>query len=481
MKRISKCFLALFLILSMCLSTYKTVEVSSKANMIITQTSDKLLGNFIGSAYNIFYGREADLDGFRYWYNMLSTGKVSARTFIEKFVLESKEFLDSVKLKEEFISKIYRFIFGRDTDKQGKQYWLDYIDGRILYYYRSEYPSTYKNSEILILRWNINDSPKVISDVMNKLIFSDEFAVRISLMNIKLDKNNVNIPVNRTDALSIYNLLENDIKLVDYTDEIEKRKQEALRLEQDLINRVGSSRLKNKILTYLGDMVNNVAVSFYDVTTKESFDINGDVLFKAGSTHKVPLTIVLYDLVQSGKINLNSKVEYVHSQHYEGGSGVLQGYLVGEYLPPQTFAELSKRSLLNSDNIAANMLITGINQVTSLYREYGKILEEPLNRTGNLFSTNEMRKFLLKLYENKDNNPYYKNIIQYLKDSSTGVRMGRYIPEGIVANKYGSFQGNYHDIGIVFGDRPFILVIYTKDLSNAEKVIADISKIVYER
>ncbi len=57
--------------------------------------------------------------------------KVSARTFIEKFVLESKEFLDSVKLKEEFISKIYRFIFGRDTDKQGKQYWLDYIDGRI--------------------------------------------------------------------------------------------------------------------------------------------------------------------------------------------------------------------------------------------------------------------------------------------------------------------------------------------------------------
>ncbi len=461
MKRISKCFLALFLILSMCLSTYKTVEVSSKANMIITQTSDKLLGNFIGSAYNIFYGREADLDGFRYWYNMLSTGKVSARTFIEKFVLESKEFLDSVKLKEEFISKIYRFIFGRDTDKQGKQYWLDYIDGRILYYYRSEYPSTYKNSEILILRWNINDSPKVISDVMNKLIFSDEFAVRISLMNIKLDKNNVNIPVNRTDALSIYNLLENDIKLVDYTDEIEKRKQEALRLEQDLINRVGSSRLKNKILTYLGDMVNNVAVSFYDVTTKESFD--------------------LYDLVQSGKINLNSKVEYVHSQHYEGGSGVLQGYLVGEYLPPQTFAELSKRSLLNSDNIAANMLITGINQVTSLYREYGKILEEPLNRTGNLFSTNEMRKFLLKLYENKDNNPYYKNIIQYLKDSSTGVRMGRYIPEGIVANKYGSFKGNYHDIGIVFGDRPFILVIYTKDLSNAEKVIADISKIVYER
>ncbi|BAK81467.1 serine hydrolase [Candidatus Arthromitus sp. SFB-rat-Yit] len=481
MKRISKCFSALFLILIICSFLYKVTEVSSKTNMVVTQTSDKLLGNFIGSAYNIFYGREADLDGFTYWYNMLSKGMSSAKTFIEKFVLESNEFLESVKLKEEFISKIYRFIFGRDTDKQGKQYWSNYIDQRILYYYKDEYPLTYKDNEILTLRWNINDSPKVISDVMNKLIFSDEFAIRVSLMNIKLDEGNINIPKNRTSALSIYNSLENDIKVLDYTDEIERRKQEALKLEKNLINSLGSSKLKNKILTYLGDRVDNVGVTFYDITTKESFSINGDVLFKAGSTHKVPLNIVLYDLVQAGKIDLNSRVEYIHSKHYESGSGILQNYVVNEYLSPQTFSELSKRSLLNSDNIAANMLISGISEVTSLYREYGKILGAPLDRTGNLFSTNDMTKFLFKLYENKDNNPYYKNIIQYLKDSSTGVRIGRYIPEAIVANKYGSFQGNYHDMGIVFGDRPFILAIYTKDLSNAEKVIADIAKIVYER
>ena len=127
------------------------------------------------------------------------------------------------------------------------------------------------------------------------------------------------------------------------------------------------------------------------------------------------------------------------------------------------------------------MLITGINQYTSLYREYGNILGYPLNRIGNMFSTNEMNMFLKKLYYNEKNNLYYKDIIEYLKKSSTGVRIGRYIPESIVANKYGAYQGNYHDIAIVYGDRPFILSIYTKDLSNPETIISNIAKIVYER
>ena len=86
-----------------------------------------------------------------------------------------------------------------------------------------------------------------------------------------------------------------------------------------------------------------------------------------------------------------------------------------------------------------------------------------------------------KLYYNEKNNLYYKDIIEYLKKSSTGVRIGRYIPESIVANKYGAYQGNYHDIAIVYGDRPFILSIYTKDLSNPETIISNIAKIVYER
>lgn len=479
MKRVSKYLLSLFFMILSCFIMYRAS--ASSANVLAARTSDKLLGNFIGSAYNIFYGRDADYDGFSYWYRMIGSGQVSVSTFIEKFVLESKEFRESVKIKEDFIQKMYRFIFDRDPDEEGLNYWNGYIDNKIVEYYSKEYPNSYTSSEILILRWNINDSPKVIREVVEKMIHSDEFSVRVSLMNVKLDKESLNIRRDRANPLEIFNSLDKVMYKSDFSKEIMKVSQMADQLQLDINNRSTSMRLRNKIIKYLGANINNVAVSFYDLTTNESFDINGDVLFKAGSTYKVPLNLVLYDLVQAGKIDLNEKVEYVHSKHYEGGSGVLKDYVVDETLPSQTFGELSRRSLLNSDNIAANMLITGISKYANIYGEYGKILGYPLNRTGNLFSTDDMMIFLKKLYYNKDKNPYYKNIITNLKNSSIGVRIGRYIPDNIVANKYGSFNGNYHDIGIVFGDKPFIICIYTNNVNNAEKVIADIAKFAYER
>ncbi len=479
MKSVSKYFIIMFLSLVILLN----VGYNTKANTlnVMTKTSDKILGNFIESAYNVLYNRESDLDGFTYWYNMLSSGQATAKDFIKKFVLESPEFFENTKLKKDFIDKLYRFILGRKVDKEGIKYWLNYIDGRILYNYKKQYPSSYKNSDILTLRWNINDSPKVVNEVVDLIMNSGEFSIKVSFMNIKLNEDDILLSSNRTSPLNVYNNVVRQIDVYDYTNEEREMDHRAKTLIKNILSKSESSLLKAKILNYLGKNVYNVAVSFYDVKTKESFDINGDILFKAGSTHKVPLNIVLYDLVQKGKIDLNSTVPYIHNKHYEGGSGVLQNYVVNNTLAPQTYGQLSKLSLINSDNIAANMLISGINSHDNLYKRYGEILGYPLNRTGNLFSTNEMNEFLKRIYYNENNNPYYKNIVEYLKRSSVGVRLGRYIPDSIIANKYGSYGENYHDISIVYGDRPFILSVFTKNLPNAETVIAQIGKLAYER
>ncbi|NFR45182.1 serine hydrolase, partial [Clostridium botulinum] len=36
-----------------------------------------------------------------------------------------------------------------------------------------------------------------------------------------------------------------------------------------------------------------------------------------------------------------------------------------------------------------------------------------------------------------------------------------------------------HDISIIFPDNPYIFIIYTKDIENAEEKIAQISKAIY--
>lgn len=463
-----------------CFSTITYKETYSAS--INLKTSDKLLGNFIESAYNIFSNVKSDFNSFSYWYDGLSKGTLTAKYFIEKFVLESSRFSRTARIKEDFIDRIYKFLFGRDPDKEGIKYWTKYINQKIIYYYKNEYPYDYTENEIITLRWNINNSPKVIYDFINKIMESDEFSSRISSMNVKINRNDFISKVNRSDAKSIYNSLNVNFKIKDYSKEILEAKSKAISLQEKLFNdNEPSSSLKNKILNYLGENVQNVALSFYEISTGESFDINGSQLFKAGSTYKVPLNIILYDLVHAGKINLDDLVEYNHAKHYEGGSGFLQNYIVDQVLPAQSFGNLSKQSIINSDNIAANMLITGISKYTSIYGDYGKILGYPLNRDGNDFTTNEMNTFLKRIYYNEDNNPYYKILIEYLKNSSNGVRIGRYIPDKIVASKYGFYQENYHDIAIVYGDKPFILSIFTRNLKNAEKVIADIAKIIYER
>lgn len=473
---------------SLCL--FLNVGFTSKASNlnVMTKTSDKLLGNFVESAYNVLYNRKSDLDGFTYWYEILGTGQATVKDFIKKFVLESGEFFEKTKLKKDFIDKLYKFILGREVDKKSSNFWINYIDEKILEYYKKEYPNSYKRSDILTLRWNINDSPKVVDEVVNLIMNSAEFSIRVSFMNVKLDDNHVMLSTNRTNPLNIFNSTIKNVNSYDYSNEEKELKEKAETLMKKLSLKSEAppknsimSPLEAKILNYLGSNVSNVAISFYDIKTKESFDINGDILFKAGSVYKVPLNMVLYDLVQKGKINLNDTVPYVHEKHYESGSGLLQNYIVDETLPPKTYANLSKLSLINSDNIAANMLISGISLHANLYKEYGKLLGHTLNRKGNLFSTNEINEFLKKIYFNEGGNPYYERIIDYLKKSSVGVRLGKYIPDSIIANKYGSYDGNYHDVAIVFGNRPFILSVFTRNLPNAETIIAQVGKMVYER
>ena len=478
-----KKFLKYFVCINFALILFFT-STKVFAMTVSTQESDKLLGNFIESAFNIFYGRESTMKEFSSWYNKLSKGQITVEEFV-KSIVQSKEFKENVQLKTDFVYRLYKFLLDREADEEGMTYWTNYIKDRILFYYKDEYSQEYLKNDILNLRWNINESPKMVDEIVEKIISSPEFLSRVSQMNIKFKQSDI-ISKNRIGASKIYAERKINIEIFDNSQEILEAQNKAkstllnLKMEDENIKSV----LKSKVLKYLDENVldiENIAVSFYDVNTGESFDINGDVLFKAGSTYKVPMNLILYDLVQAGKVDLNELVEYNHEKHYEGGSGILQKSLEDEHIDSQRLEDLSRLSIVNSDNIAANMLMTGIRKYANIYREYGNMLGYQITHTGNLFTSNEMNKFLKKLYFNEKDNPYYNVLIGYMKASSSGVRIGRYIPDDIVASKYGSYQGYYNDIAIVDGKNPFILSILTKDLPNAETIISNVAKIIYQR
>ena len=233
--------------------------------------------------------------------------------------------------------------------------------------------------------------------------------------------------------------------------------------------------LQVQIKEYLGDDINNVGLSYLDINSRKSFNINGDNIFLAASTVKVQMNMVLADMIQSGQVSEDEKLEYT-SDMYEDGTGILKDSDLTDPLPIML---LSKYSIIHSDNIATNMIINRIGY-DNLRDSIDTKIGHATDHSDNYITPNDETKLLNLLYKNTDNNPYYENIVDDMKNTDFNDRINLFIPEDIVAHKIGNYDNYVNDVGIIYTSQPFILSIYTNNLNNANGVIAHISKMIYD-
>jgi beta-lactamase class A len=233
--------------------------------------------------------------------------------------------------------------------------------------------------------------------------------------------------------------------------------------------------LEQKIRDYLGTNVSKVGLGYYDIQTGKGFSINGDKYFTAASTVKVQMNMVLFDMVKEGKVKINESLQYTQSD-YEAGTGILQGKDKSKPIPLLT---LSDYSIIYSDNIATNMIMRRIGR-TEMKRRFGVKVGHSVPVDKNSVTPNEGMTFLKQLYENKDNNEYYTRLIGIMKTTVFHDRLDKYVPKSIVAHKIGNYGAFVNDVGIVYAPKPYIITVYTEGMPNANEVIANISKILYE-
>ncbi|MDV3427255.1 MAG: class A beta-lactamase-related serine hydrolase [Bacillota bacterium] len=241
--------------------------------------------------------------------------------------------------------------------------------------------------------------------------------------------------------------------------------------------------LQRKIENYLGSKIKKIGLVYYDFSTKETIEINGDKVFFAASTIKVPVNMVYYNMAAEKKINLSQKLSYSKAD-YEDGTGILKNL---KKINPIEIQTLLDYSIIYSDNIAVNMLIRNIghdNIKLHFNKIIGDIKEHKLNDT----TPKEMMKYLQFLFTNPDKNLYYEHLIDVMKQTSFHDRLDKYIPEMLTAHKIGNYckiiKGKgydyVNDIGIIYTDKPYAITVYTENMNNANEVIAEISKMVYD-
>lgn len=250
-----------------------------------------------------------------------------------------------------------------------------------------------------------------------------------------------------------------------------------------------------------------VAVAYYDLATRKELLINPDVSFHAASTMKVPVMMEIYRQAAMGKLSLDQRIpvkndfaSIVDGSHYslapDGDSDQSLYTKVGQ---TETIRELIRLMITVSSNLATNILIEQISpgRVMDLMRkigannirvlrgvEDGKAFQKSLNNTT---TARDLMIILRQIAERRA-------ISAKASDEMINIMLDQTFNEGIpaglpqnarVSHKTGSITKINHDAAIVYPPdrKPYVLVVLTRGIEDeklAHKLIADISRVVYE-
>lgn len=248
-----------------------------------------------------------------------------------------------------------------------------------------------------------------------------------------------------------------------------------IEMEEELQNQIKLEDLEKEIKKLIGENIKKFGMVYYDINSNKSIEINGDKQFVAASTVKVPINMLIYDMIQDNKLNIDDKLKYRKSD-YEEGAGILQGTDLSN---PLTIKKLSDYSIIYSDNIAINMLLRKVGY-KNRYNYIEEVVGQPIEHNGNYTTPMNSFKILERLYLNPDKNEYYSGLIETMKKTQTHDRIDKYIPQEIVAHKIGDYGGYVNDMAIVCTDNPYILTVFTNNMPDSADIIAQVSKMIYE-
>ncbi|MDI6870601.1 MAG: serine hydrolase [Bacillota bacterium] len=240
--------------------------------------------------------------------------------------------------------------------------------------------------------------------------------------------------------------------------------------------------LRQQMLDYLATQPAEYKVYFKDLMSGKSFGIGENDWMVAASITKVPTVLYLNTLAAQGKIDWQEKVTF-REEDRQGGAGILQNFVKpGDKFSLRVLANLS---ITISDNIAHRMLLRrlGKDNVAAFMRSLGGQTVYPNGQ--NITTARDMAAYMegvLAFYQQ------HKDLGRRLLDDMANpiyhVGLPGKLPDNVtVAHKEGDVTGVSNDFGVVYGSRPFLIVVLSKNQADPEagfEKIAHLTKLAYD-
>lgn len=221
----------------------------------------------------------------------------------------------------------------------------------------------------------------------------------------------------------------------------------------------------------------SMSVVYEDLTYGFTYVYREDVIYYAASTIKSLEALYVYTKAREGVIDLDDTITYTKKFKVSYSTGVSK-HKIGDKIP---IRDLVKYSVVYSDNSAHQMLISYIGKST--LKKFGNDLGAVNtlvggDNFGNISALDGAiyMKALNEFFQKNDE--YAKELKSFFFEAEQKELAVNNLK---VANKYGLYKKYYHNIGIMYDERPYIISILTLEgLKNKEEKISDISNKIYE-
>ncbi|MFQ3586082.1 MAG: serine hydrolase [Fimbriimonadaceae bacterium] len=262
-------------------------------------------------------------------------------------------------------------------------------------------------------------------------------------------------------------------------------------------------RLKAELDAAARGFRGRVGYCVIDVATGRSIDLNGDDRFPSASTIKTALMVEAVNQVDEGKLNwtdkkpvppTGSREASMWSFYFKDGTTLdLNGWVTLNMTVSDNTATIVLRDWLTQDAVNARMEKLGLRNTLILR---SGVSDQRLARLREMFglgvtTPREMARLLQLILEGKAaSRAGCDRMLRIMSQQYWDDWIGASVPPDVrVASKSGAISRSRSDTAIVFGDRPYILTIYTDGQQDrrwsadneGDRLLVRLARIVWAR
>ncbi|VTS12794.1 serine hydrolase [Streptococcus pseudoporcinus] len=235
--------------------------------------------------------------------------------------------------------------------------------------------------------------------------------------------------------------------------------------------------LVDTVKAYLNEFGINhsqVAFTYKNLESGETFSMNNRQPMTAGSTYKLPLNMLVVDEVEKGKYNLEQRFDITDTTYEYDREHMAY---VNQFAGAMSISEMQEYSLLYSENTPAYALadrLGGMDKAYKKFGRYGKSKSEikTILEKGNKTTTDYYIQVLDYLWKHKNK---YKDILYYIRESFPGDYYKTYLPDITIYQKPGYVREALNVGAIVCEKSPYLISLYTKNLGGSTEESFEIS------